>query len=208
MKFPFKKYKNIDNFSLDYFADFTKAKNNLNIKDLEKIIFALKKAYTNKKNTIFICGNGGSAAIANHFECDHKKILFEGTKNLNPKIISLCANNPLITAIANDFSYEEIFLKQLQYLAKKGDILITISSSGKSKNIIKALKWSNKNNIRTISFTGFDGGKAKRISKYNIHCNSNNYGVIEDIHQGLMHIFCQFLRNKVLTKKKIIKTYF
>ena len=208
MKFPFKKYKNIDNFTSDYFADFTRAKNNLNIKDLENIIFALKKAYTNKKNAIFVCGNGGSAAIANHFECDHKKILFEGTKNLNPKIISLCANNPLITAIANDFSYEEIFLKQLQYLAKKGDILITISSSGKSKNIIKALKWSNKNNIRTISFTGFDGGESKKVAKLNIHASSYNYGVVENIHHAIMNIISQFLRQDSNSLKVIKNSLF
>jgi len=194
MKFPYKKYQDINNFVSDYFKDFIRVKNNINIKDLENIILTLKKAYINTKQTVFICGNGGSAAIANHFECDHKKILFEETKNLNPKIISLCTNNPLITAISNDFSYEEVFSKQLEYLSKKGDILITISSSGKSKNIIRALKWSNKNGIKTISFTGFDGGESKKIANLNIHASSYNYGVVENIHHAIMNIISQFLR--------------
>jgi D-sedoheptulose 7-phosphate isomerase/D-glycero-D-manno-heptose 1,7-bisphosphate phosphatase len=205
MKFPNKKYIDVKSFVLDYFREFLNAKNNLKIKDLENIIRTLKKAYTNKKIKIFVCGNGGSAAIANHFECDHKKILFEGTKNLIPKIISLCSNNSLITAIANDFSYEEVFLKQLKYLAEKGDILITISSSGKSKNIIKALDWSKKNKIKTISFTGFDGGLSKKIANYNIHVSSYNYGVVENIHHAIMNIISQFLRQSS-NNLKILKS--
>jgi D-sedoheptulose 7-phosphate isomerase/D-glycero-D-manno-heptose 1,7-bisphosphate phosphatase len=208
MKFPYKKYQNLNNFISDYFADFTKAKNNINIKNLEYIILALKKAYMNKKIKIFVCGNGGSAAIANHFECDHKKILSEGTKILNPRIISLCTNNPLITAIANDFSYEEIFSRQLKYLARKGDILITISSSGRSKNIIRALRWSNKNNIKTISFTGFNGGESKKIAKLNIHASSYNYGVVENIHHSIMNIISQFLRQDSNNLKTIRDSYF
>jgi D-sedoheptulose 7-phosphate isomerase/D-glycero-D-manno-heptose 1,7-bisphosphate phosphatase len=208
MKFPYKKYQNLNNFLSDYFSDFAKAKNNINIKNLENIIFTLKKAYANKKVKIFICGNGGSAAIANHFECDHKKILSEGTKNLNPQIISLCSNNPLLTAIANDFSYEEVFSKQLKYLAKKGDVLITISSSGKSKNIIKALNWSKKNNIKTISFTGFDGGESKKIAMLNIHASSYNYGVVENIHHAIMNIISQFLRQDSNSLKAIRNSFF
>ena len=79
-------------------------------------------------------------------------------------------------------------------MAKKGDILITISSSGKSKNIIRALKWSNKNDVKTISFTGFDGGESKKIAKLNIHASSYNYGVVENIHHAIMNIISQFLR--------------
>jgi phosphoheptose isomerase len=208
MRFPYKKYKNLNNFTSDYFDDFIRTKNNINFFDLKNIIDTLKKAYKDEKTTVFVCGNGGSAAIANHFECDHKKILFEGTKNLNPKIISLCSNNSLITAIANDFSYEEIFSKQLEYLAKKKDILITISSSGKSKNIVKALKWSNKNSIKTISFTGFDGGESKKIAKLNIHASSYNYGIVESIHHSIMNIISQFIRQDFNNLKVIRNSFF
>ena len=111
MKFPFKKYEDINYFSKDYFYEFLKAKDSINSKNLQIIFEVLQKFYKSNKK-VFVCGNGGSAAIANHFECDHKKILAENT-NIKPKIISLCSNNSLISAIANDISYNSIFVKQL-----------------------------------------------------------------------------------------------
>lgn len=206
MKFPNKKYLKFNDFFKNYILELKKVYSSLDLESINKISNILEKVYISKKK-LFICGNGGSASLAEHFVADHMKIL-GSTNKYNPKIVSLCSNKSLITAIANDINYESIFENQLKYLSEKGDYLLVISCSGNSPNVINALNWANKNKLNTISFTGFDGGKAKRISKYNIHCNSNNYGVIEDIHQSLMHIVCQFLRNKVLTKKKIIKTYF
>ena len=130
-KFPIKKYNNLKLYFQDYFEDFNKSKEKIDTNNLKKIIKIVAFNYKKKKK-IFVCGNGGSAAIANHFECDHKKILSE-TKKINPRIISLCSNNPLITAISNDISYDEVFKKQLEYLADREDMLITISSSGNSE---------------------------------------------------------------------------
>lgn len=206
MKFPNKKYLKLNDFFKNYFLEIKKVYSGLDFKSINKISYILEKVYTSKKR-IFICGNGGSASLAEHFVTDHMKIL-GSTKKYNPKIVSLCSNKSLITAIANDIDYKFIFENQLKNLSQNGDYLLAISCSGNSPNVVRALNWANKNRLNTISFTGFDGGKAKRISKYNIHCNSRNYGVIEDVHQSLMHIVCQFLRNKVLTEKKIIKTYF
>lgn len=206
MKFPNAKYSKLNDFFKNYFLELKKVYSSLDFKSINKISNILEKLYTSKKK-LFICGNGGSASLAEHFVADHMKIL-GGTKKYNPKIVSLCSNKSLITAIANDINYECIFENQLKHLSQKGDYLLVISCSGNSPNVIKVLNWANKKKLNTISFTGFDGGKAKKISKYNINCNSKNYGVIEDVHQGLMHIVCQFLRNKVLTKEKIIKTYF
>jgi phosphoheptose isomerase len=206
MKFPSKKYKKIENFTKDYFDEFLKAKSSINFKDLEDVFRILYKLYKNNK-TIFVCGNGGSAAIANHFECDHKKILFESTK-IKPRIISLCSNNSLISAIANDISYNSIFKKQLSYLAKRGDLLIAISSSGKSPNILDAIDYAKKNNMISISFTGFSGGYSKDKSDYNVHINSNSYGIVESLHHSIMNILAQYIRQKNSSTKVIKSSFF
>lgn len=206
MKFPSKKYKEIKSFTKDYFDEFLKAKSSINLKDLEDVFRVLYKLYKNNK-TIFVCGNGGSAAIANHFECDHKKILFESTK-IKPRIISLCSNNSLISAIANDISYNSIFKKQLSYLAKRGDLLIVISSSGKSQNILNAIDYAKKNNMISISFTGFSGGHSKDKSDYNVHINSYNYGIVESLHHSIMNILAQYIRQKNSSTKVIKSSFF
>ena len=205
-KFPIKKYYDFRKYYKDYFYELDNAKNKVNQKNLERITNFLKVHYKKKVN-IFVCGNGGSAAIANHFECDHKKILGE-TGKIIPKVISLCTNNSLITAIANDLSYKDIFKKQLEYLAKKNDILITISSSGNSENIIQAIKYAKKNKMKTLSFTGFSGGRSKKICKLNVHVDSFNYGVVENLHHAFMNIISQFIRNNILTDSEIKKTKF
>lgn len=205
-KFPIKKYKNLNLYFEDYFEDLNRSKKKIDTGNLRNIIKIITSNYKKKKK-IFVCGNGGSAAIANHFECDHKKILSE-TNKINPRIISLCSNNPLITAISNDISYNEVFKKQLEYLADKQDVLITISSSGNSENIIKAIKYAKSKKIKTLSFTGFDGGRAKKLSDYNIHVDSLNYGVVENLHHACMNIISQFIRNNVSNLFEIKKYKF
>lgn len=142
--------------------------------------------------TIFTCGNGGSAAIADHFVCD----LVKGTASdsiVNPKAIPLLVT-PLLTAIANDIDYDEIFSFPLSKFARKGDILLSVSSSGNSPNIIKAIETAKKMDLISISFLGFDGGKAKEISDYSLHIPSDNYGICEDAHHVLMHVISQYIR--------------
>ena len=147
-----------------------------------------------KKNTVFCIGNGGSASISNHFVCDLVKG-FNYKKKFS--MISLSSNIEMITAISNDISYEDIFSFQISKYAKKGDLLFAISSSGKSKNIINAIKEAKKKSIKTISLTGFDGGVAMKLSDYNINIDSKNYGVIEDMHSFIMHAICQHLHKEV-----------
>ena len=196
-----KKYKILKNYFNDYFNELNTCVNEQTQRDLKKITNFLLIKYKKKKN-IFVCGNGGSAAIANHFECDHKKILSE-TKKINPRIISLCSNNPLITAIANDFSYDQVFKKQLQYLSNNDDVLITISSSGNSDNIIEAIKFAKKKSIKVISFTGFNGGRSKVTCDMNLHVNSNNYGIIENLHHAYMNIISQYIKLNILNNSQI-----
>jgi D-sedoheptulose 7-phosphate isomerase/D-glycero-D-manno-heptose 1,7-bisphosphate phosphatase len=207
MKFPTKKYLNIKTFSNDYFNNLTKSTKLIDLNSLDKICQIIEKKYKDKKRKVFVCGNGGSAALANHYACDHQKLLFE-TKKIKPKILSLCSNIPLISAIANDNGYEKIFEDQLKYNSKPLDLLIIISSSGNSKNIINALKWANKKNITTISFTGFNGGIAKKIANYNIHVPIFNYGIVEATHHSIMNIISQYIKNKLLSNNQIKKNIF
>ena len=207
MKFPSKKYHDLKSFFNDYNDSYSSAINSVNLSNLSKAINILKKAYKKGKNKVLICGNGGSAALANHFACDHQKILYE-SKYYNPFVLSLSSNSPLMTAISNDNKYENIFSNQINFQGKKNDILITISSSGNSENIVRAIKVAKKNKLKTISLTGFSGGRSKNISDINIHVKSYNYGIIETAHQSIMNLISQYLKNIALNKNKIKKTIF
>lgn len=143
---------------------------------------------------VYVCGNGGSAAIAQHFACDHAKGVHGDCDHFHPNIISLSTNVPMITAIGNDIDFSEVFAHQLNFVPEKEGVLIAISSSGNSPNIIKAIKKAEQRGLATISFTGFDGGEAAKIADLNIHVPAHNYGIVEDIHQMLMHCLAQTLR--------------
>jgi len=155
-----------------------------------------------REGTIYTMGNGGSASISGHLLCDYVKGISTDT-DLKPKVISLSSENSIITAIANDISYNEIFSFQLHKTIKENDLVIAISSSGNSKNIIKALEEAKKSNVKSILFCGFDGGLGKKIADYVIHFPINNYGITEDLHQMAMHSIAQFLRMKNLKSKNI-----
>jgi len=175
----------------------------------ERVGFAaqiLTTVYTEGR-MVFSCGNGGSAAIANHLVCDHCKLVQTDTE-LKPRIVSLSATGEMITAIGNDLSYDEIFVYQLRSLAKPGDALITISSSGDSENVVRAAEWAKKNDVHVISLTGFSGGRSASIADANVHVTADNYGVIEDVHQSLMHILAQFIRLAHMDEQLIAKRVF
>jgi D-sedoheptulose 7-phosphate isomerase len=153
--------------------------------------------------TIYACGNGGSAAIANHLACDCLKGI-RTDSSIKPRVSSLSATIELITAIANDISYEEIFRFQLSSLGKPGDALIAISSSGQSPNIVNALSWARENGIDTIAMTGFGGGQAGSVADINLHVRAENYGVVEDVHQSLMHLLSQYVRHRNLVDPSLL----
>ena len=143
--------------------------------------------------TLYVCGNGGSAAISNHLLCDFAKGIQADTP-LKPKVVSLASHLELITAIGNDFEFAAIFAYQLQTFASKGDALMTISASGNSENIVRAIEWAKRNGVGTIALTGFDGGRSAKLADINLHVPACNYGIVEDVHQSLMHVFAQYLR--------------
>ena len=160
-------------------------------KNIEKAILEIEKVIK-RKGTIFVCGNGGSAAIANHYVCDYLKLLRQYTK-YKPKIISFSNSVETITALANDMDQKKIYSYQAESLCEKKDLVLIISSSGNSKNIIELLKFTKKQKIKTIGFSGFQGGYLKRNSNVSIHIKTNNYGTAEDAHHILMHVIVQYL---------------
>lgn len=143
--------------------------------------------------TVFIAGNGGSAAIANHFECDASKgTHVDGHSPMDTR--SLAANPSMLTAIGNDFSFAEIFERQLTYFAKKGDLVVLVSSSGNSPNVVTACDWAKSHGIRTAALVGFSGGALKTKADVVVHIDLDNYGIVEDLHQACVHLVTQYLK--------------
>jgi phosphoheptose isomerase len=156
------------------------------------------QAAIDRRSFIYACGNGGSAAIANHLMCDCLKGVQTGTQ-LRPRVVSLSSNVEILTATANDISYDEVFVFPLRTMAMKGDVLLTISSSGNSENIVRALQWARDNGLPTIAMTGFQGGRSAQIADAVLHIPASNYGIVEDAHQACMHMLAQYLRQSAMT---------
>jgi D-sedoheptulose 7-phosphate isomerase len=165
--------------------------NNLDLNSVNVVMNVLEEARLNNKK-IFICGNGGSAATASHFCCDFNKGVSE---NLTHKYNFECLsdNVPTMMAIANDISYDEVFRMPLKNKMGKGDILIGISGSGNSKNVVNAIEYANEIGNTTISIVGYDGGRMKSISDYTIHVNINDMQIAEDVHMILDHMIMYVL---------------
>ena len=181
---------------IKYNNNLVNAVNNIDNLYLTKAIKIFKKKIIQNKQ-IFVCGNGGSAAITNHFIADYLKLLREKS-GAKVKIFSLSDNVELISAISNDIEFNKIFSYQLESLANKNDLLILISSSGNSQNIINALKFAKKNLITTIGFSGFDGGYLKKNCDIPLHFENNSYQLSEDFHHILMH----FIMNELINELK------
>ena len=150
------------------------------------------------KSTTFFLGNGGSASTASHFVND----VSLGSRQFEKpfRAISLCDNQAVITAIANDDGYENIFLQQLQTLATAGDTIVCISASGNSKNLIKAIEYARENNIYVVGLTAFDGGYLKDNCDLNIHVPTKigEYGPAEDLHMVICGLVGSYFRAKFL----------
>ena len=191
--FPNKDFSNIKSFMDEYLNLLNNSFKKLKTESVENLLNQLDESISEGR-TIFTCGNGGSSSICEHLVCDFIKQTAT-LSSIEPKVHSL-TNTASITAIANDISFDEIFSYQVGRYGNKNDILFSISSSGNSQNIVNAILAAKEIGMKTISFVGFDGGKVKEISDFSIHVKSNNYGICEDSHQILMHIFSQYLRLK------------
>ncbi len=181
-----------------YLDSLKKGLDSLDRGKIDKVVNVLFDAWE-KGRQIFLIGNGGSASTASHFACD----LGKGTLGRDYKdekrfkVISLVDNVAVLTAYGNDLSFEDIFVQQLRNLVKKDDIVIFITGSGNSENILQAIKLANQNKAVSIGFLGFDGGKAKSMLDHYIIFEDNHYGRVEDSHLILEHLICSMLSDKI-----------
>jgi D-sedoheptulose 7-phosphate isomerase len=170
----------------NYIDDLKTVLDQLSRPDLLAIIEALSKARRDDKN-IFICGNGGSASTANHMVCDlSKNTRGEDTKRL--KVIGLTDNIPTMTAYANDEGYDRIFAEPILSLTQPGDVLLAISGSGNSPNVLRGVEAANQMGARTIGLTGFEGGQLKDLVDLCLIVPYNSLEQIEDVHLIINHI--------------------
>jgi phosphoheptose isomerase len=201
MGFPERRFDEARDYADAYFAEVARAVASVDCESLDEAARVLQGVHA-QGGTVFSCGNGGSASIANHLVCDHCKAVQTDT-SLRPRICSLSSNIEIMTAISNDLSYDEVFVYQLRTLAMPHDALITISSSGDSENICRAACWAGDNGLSVISMTGFQGGRSATLADVNLHVEAHNYGVIEDVHQSIMHILAQYLRQAHMSEELI-----
>lgn len=188
----YKKANNPSEYISSYLNHLTKILAGLNHSAIAKVIDLFLHARATRKNIFFI-GNGGSAATASHFAND----LAIGTRSerLPFRVMSLTDNTSVMTAICNDFGYEQLFVKQLEVLFNEGDLLVAISASGNSLNLLKAVEFVKTKRGTTIGLMGFDGGKLKEMVDHVIHVptDKGEYGPVEDIHLILDHIMGTYL---------------
>ncbi len=165
-------------------------------KEIKKILkfYNILLRSIKKKGTIFWCGNGGSASDSQHLAAE---LIGRYRSNRKPlKSISLNADTSVLTCIANDFGYEKIFSRQLEGIAHSRDVLIVISTSGNSKNILNAIKTANKKRMQVIGFLGKKGGACKNLIKNKIIINSNNTARIQEMHIMIGHVICDLIEEK------------
>ncbi len=190
------KNSTLKEFINSYFDEIKHCLNSIDNKKIELAIDMILRAYKNDRK-VFILGNGGSASTASHMSCDLGKgtlqrIYDNSEKRL--KVISLTDNVAVMTAYGNDLGFEDIFVQQLRNLIETGDVIIAISGSGNSKNIIKALVYARECGAKTIGFLGFKtGGKAGSLVDCAIIVDSNFYGPIEDVHNVLNHLISSWI---------------
>lgn len=179
-------------FSKRYFEYINKLITKIDHSEIERLISLLINT-RNNNSSIFFIGNGGSASTASHFAND---IAIGSKANKKPfRAFNLTDNQAIVTAISNDFGYEKVFVNQLKVFANPGDLLVAISASGNSQNLIEAIEYSNRNKINTFSITAFDGGIIKKIANNNIHIKTEmkEYGPAEDIHMILVGLIGSYL---------------
>lgn len=204
--FPHGVYADAGAFASAYTDELARAMASVDQAQVRAAAQLLDAAY-GRGATVFSCGNGGSASIANHFQCDHVKGVRLGT-GLMTRVQSLSTNMEIVSAIANDNGYENVFDFQLQSQARPGDVLVAVSSSGRSPNIVHALEWCAANGVDTVALTGFTGGPARELATVSIHVDSLNYGVVEDSHQACMHLLAQYVRQSRMSANDVAAAVF
>lgn len=162
---------------------------------VEKFLSLLETAYA-KGRSVFLVGNGGSAANASHFAEDLANAVPD-LKGKRLKVLSLTDNTSYITALANDYGYENVFDIQLRPFARPRDVLIAISGSGRSRNVLEAARFARRRGLRVVSFTGFSGGELMRLADIRIHVPLNDMCKTEAAHSILFHMIADTLRARL-----------
>jgi len=184
--------KNPEVFAGAYLEYLVSVLKNINVREIGQFVQTILDARA-RDATIYFIGNGGSAATASHFAND----IAIGTNSYEKpfRAVSLTDNQAIITAVGNDFGYEDIFVRQLQVLGRKGDIVVGISASGNSPNLIKAFEYAKSVGIKTVAITAFDGGKMKSMADEGVHVPTapKEYGPAEDAHMVLDHLVGAYL---------------
>lgn len=167
----------------------------LNLKAVQQAGEAVKQAVA-QQNTVYCAGNGGSAATASHIATD----LAWGRREkdqIRPNAVSLAANVPYITALANDAGYENIFVEQLRGPFRPGDVVIGVSASGNSENVLRAVRFANDNGGVSVGLMGFDGGGLQKLAQIAIHVPTPKgaYELVEDVHHAICHMMAAYVKN-------------
>lgn len=199
--FPTRSYNSMMGFFTDYAFEIDRLLSNIQYTDICEVTDIIAKA-CNTGDTIFIAGNGGAAAIADHFETDFTNHLGRGD-DWTTYFFSLNSNTSLITAAANDIGYDAIFSYQLERKALADDVLIVFSVSGNSANIVRAIQCANEMNMTTIAIVATDGGKAAKLANFTIHIPTSNYGIAEDVMSSIMHSMAQYIRQTRMSEQAI-----
>ena len=180
-----------ESFVDNYYLEFIKSIEAFDKAPMQQVLDVFTQV-SEAGGTVWVAGNGGSAAISDHTVCDVTK----GThaSGMPPfKSVSLASNGPMVTALANDIAYEDVFSKQLEFYLEPEDAVLLVSSSGNSPNVVKACEYANSRNVPTIAFTGFSGGKLKELAQVSVWIPVDNYGMTEDLHQSLIHVITQYI---------------
>jgi D-sedoheptulose 7-phosphate isomerase len=184
-----------------YFDDVVKTIENIPLTTIDGIVEVLMQAYESSR-MVYLFGNGGSAALASHFACD----LGKGAANGSGKrflALALTDNVPMMTAWANDERYEDIFSEQLINFVRPNDVAFAISASGKSPNVLKALKVAREAGAFTIGLTGFQGGDMKSLCNLCLVIPSDNMQIIEDLHLSVTHAVYTVLRANICQQNSV-----
>jgi D-sedoheptulose 7-phosphate isomerase len=159
---------------------------------VDAVVAQLEWARTEGRR-IFVFGNGGSITTAAHFACDLGKGVAEPGRP-RFKVIAIPDNLATLTAYANDSGYESIFAEPLVALAQPGDIAFALTASGNSANVVRAIETAEQHGLKTIAFTGFDGGKVKERVELTVHVPAHSFPMVEDVHMALTHAICEMLK--------------
>jgi D-sedoheptulose 7-phosphate isomerase len=182
-------------FVEDYFERLRRLIDKMPVERIEAIGEILLDAYRHDKQ-VFVVGNGGSAATASHMACDLGKNTIR--PNLRRfRITSLTDNVPLLTALANDGGYGHVFSEQLMNLIRPGDVLIALSGSGRSPNILEAIRYARSQSATVVALLGFDGGEAVELADEYVLVPSDDYGLIEDMHMILDHVLTGYFKRRL-----------